>query len=223
MSGQTGLSNFITAKGHGAYPFWWGGGSDDGDADLQVWWSEKFGAEKFYHSKCTGLSLKMRGVPCTHLMFAKDTNAGQSYLYTDSYCCKSQASSSGGGSGGPGEILYPSQGNFMDIFTYQGDVDFNGVITRAKLSTTRTSFLPPNPSLISGTSLTWMASQSNKVKEAQDRLIKGILRALVTPSGMITSRIAWTLLQLLTLSLTSQTIARPRQAPAPCRKPVWIG
>jgi len=118
------------AKGHGAYPFWWGGGSDDGTADLEVWWSEKFGAEKFYHSKCTGQSLKMIGVPCTHLMFAKDTNAGQAYLYTDSYCCKSQASSSAG-SGTP-EILYPSQGNFMDIFTYQGDVDFKGVNYQGK-------------------------------------------------------------------------------------------
>jgi hypothetical protein len=118
------------AKGHGAYPFWWGGGSDDGTADLEVWWSEKYGAEKFYHSKCTGQSLKMVGVPCTHLMFAKDTNQGQAYLYTDSYCCKSQASSSAGS--GPTEILYPSQGNFMDIFTYQGDVDFKGVNYKGK-------------------------------------------------------------------------------------------
>merc|ERR1719195_938661 len=28
------------AKGHGAYPFWWGGGSDSGTADLEVWYSE---------------------------------------------------------------------------------------------------------------------------------------------------------------------------------------
>lgn len=119
------------AKGHGAYPFWWGGGSDDGTADLEVWWSEKFGAEKFYHSSCTGQTVYMIGKPCTHLMFAKDTNAGQAYLYTDSYCCKSQASSSGG-SFGPSEILYPSQGNFMDIFTYKGEVDFNGVNYQGK-------------------------------------------------------------------------------------------
>merc|ERR1712097_173927 len=44
----------------------------------------------------------------------------------------SQASASGGGSGGPGEILYPSQGNFMDIFTYKGEVDFNGVNYQGK-------------------------------------------------------------------------------------------
>merc|ERR1711988_505257 len=44
------------AKAHGAYPFWWGGGSDSGTADLEVWYSEKKGAEKFYHSQCTGKS-----------------------------------------------------------------------------------------------------------------------------------------------------------------------
>lgn len=120
------------AKGHGAYPFWWGGGSDSGTADLEVWWSEKFGAEKFYHSTCTGQSASMIGKPCTHLMFAKDTGAGQAYLYTDSYCCKSQATAGGGGSGGSPEILYPSQGNFMDIFTYKGEVDFKGVNYQGK-------------------------------------------------------------------------------------------
>merc|ERR1712048_622960 len=74
------------AKGHGAYPFWWGGGSDSGTADLEVWFSEKKGAEKFYHSQCTGKS-SGKGVklgkgkgsktesswlngPCVHLMIA---------------------------------------------------------------------------------------------------------------------------------------------------------
>jgi hypothetical protein len=45
------------AKAHGAYPFWWGGGSDSGTADMEVYWSEKLGAEKFIHSSCTGQSL----------------------------------------------------------------------------------------------------------------------------------------------------------------------
>merc|ERR1711957_251622 len=26
------------AKAHGAYPFWWGGGSDSADSDIEVWW-----------------------------------------------------------------------------------------------------------------------------------------------------------------------------------------
>jgi len=118
-----------TAKGHGAYPFWWGGGSDSGTADMEVWWSEKFGAEKFYHSQCTGQSSWLNG-PCTHLMFASGTNAGQAYLYTDTTCCNSQASGSGGS--GPAEVLAPSQGNFVDVFTYNGEVDFSGVYYQGK-------------------------------------------------------------------------------------------
>jgi len=118
-----------TATGHGAYPFWWGGGSDSGTADMKVWWSEKVGAEKFYHSQCTGQSSWLNG-PCTHLMFASGTNAGQAYLYTDSQCCNSQASGSGGS--GPAEVLAPSQGNFVDVFTYNGEVDFNGVYYQGK-------------------------------------------------------------------------------------------
>jgi len=119
-----------TAKGHGAYPFWWGGGSDSGTADLEVWYSEKFGAEKFYHSTCTGQSSWLRGA-CTHLMFASGTNAGQAYLYTDSKCCLSQASSGGGGRF-PTEVLNPPQNNFVDVFTYNGEVDFNGVYYQGK-------------------------------------------------------------------------------------------
>jgi len=57
------------AKAHGAYPFWWGGGSDEGTADMEVWWSEKQGAEKFSHSSCTGQSPWLNG-PCVHLMLA---------------------------------------------------------------------------------------------------------------------------------------------------------
>merc|ERR1712072_45095 len=70
------------AKAHGAYPFWWGGGSDSADADMEVWWSEKQGAEKFYHSSCTGKSSGkgmgsgaswLKG-PCYHLMLAPGHN-----------------------------------------------------------------------------------------------------------------------------------------------------
>jgi len=116
------------AKGHGAYPFWWGGGSDSGDADLEVWYSEKFGAEKFYHSSCTGQSSWLSGA-CTHLMFASGRNEGQAYLYTNDKCCKSQATSGGFG---PTEVLSPPQGNFVDVFSYQGEVDFNGVYYQGK-------------------------------------------------------------------------------------------
>jgi len=141
-----------TAKGHGAYPFWWGGGSDDGEADMEVWWSEKQGAEKFYHSSCTGKSSgkglkkgKGKGLgsstswlngPCVHLMFAPGsaesvgsaelTSKPRAYLYKsdESQCCVSQPTS--------GEQLAPSQGNFWNTFTYKGEVDFNGKYYQGK-------------------------------------------------------------------------------------------
>jgi len=118
-----------TAKAHGAYPFWWGGGSDDGDSDLEVYWSETFGAEKFIHSSCTGQSSWLNG-PCVHLYFA-DGPVGYLYLQDESKCCLTEPSSSGGGSG-PSETLAPSQGTFWNTFTYKGEVDFNGVYYQGK-------------------------------------------------------------------------------------------
>lgn len=130
------------AKGHGAYPFWWGGGSDSGDADLEVWWSEKQGYESFYHSTCTGQSSWLQGTACWHLMFAPETAGGEpvSYLFNDAakkgasggQCCLSNPTSGGGGSFGPSEQLAPSQGNFWNTFTDMGEVDFNGVYYQGK-------------------------------------------------------------------------------------------
>jgi len=108
-----------TAKGHGAYPFWSGGGSDDGTADLEVWWSERLQSEKFYHSTCTQPYLGT-GVPCTHLLVGGQPDP-LGYLYTDSKCCKTQPT------GAQAQKLAASQSDFMDDFTYQGEVDFSGV------------------------------------------------------------------------------------------------
>jgi len=124
------------AKAHGAYPFWWGGGSDDGEADLEVYWSEKFGAEKFIHSSCTGQDSWLDG-PCVHLLLA---DGPQGYLYTqdESKCCTTQPTStklnSGAGFPPPGgsETLAPSQSTFWNTFTYKGEVDFNGVYYQGK-------------------------------------------------------------------------------------------
>jgi len=143
------------AKGHGAYPFWWGGGSDDGEADLEVWWSEKLGAEKFYHSSCTGKGSskglkqgKGKGLgssatssswldgPCVHLMLAPgsanqlevgdDSSQPRAYLYkADESKCCISEPTSG-------ETLAPSQGNFWNTFTYKGEVDFNGKYYQGK-------------------------------------------------------------------------------------------
>jgi len=120
------------AKAHGAYPFWWGGGSDSGTADMEVWWSETQGAEKFAHSACTGQSSWLNG-PCTHLMIAPTTassNDGTAYLYTadESQCCISQPSASGGGgSFGPAETLSVPQGTFWNTFQYVDTRSFKGV------------------------------------------------------------------------------------------------
>jgi len=111
------------ATAHGAYPFWWGGGSDSGVADLEVYWSEKYGAEKFIHSSCTGQSSWLDG-PCTHMYFA-DGPVGYMYKSDESKCCLTEPGSSGGS--GVAETLAPSQGNFWNTFTYKGEVDFKGV------------------------------------------------------------------------------------------------
>jgi hypothetical protein len=116
-----------TAKAHGAYPFWWGGGSDSGVADMEVYWSEKSGAEKFIHSSCTGQSSGWSG-PCTHLLFA-DGPKGYLYLQDESKCCTTEPTSGGSG---PVETLAPSQGTFWNTFTYKGEVDFNGVYYQGK-------------------------------------------------------------------------------------------
>jgi len=142
------------AKAHGAYPFWWGGGSDSGTADLEVWWSEKQGAEKFAHSSCTGQSSWLNG-PCVHLMIAPgvaatpgptpppsspssmDSSGPKAYLYTadESKCCISEPSSSHGVGFFPpagAETLAPPQGTFWNTFTYKGIKDFNGVHYKGK-------------------------------------------------------------------------------------------
>ena len=71
------------AKGHGAYPFWLGGGGGSGPpADLEVWWSETKAAEKFYHSACAMTEAGYYyDAPCIHLMTGTQPKP-KSYLYT---------------------------------------------------------------------------------------------------------------------------------------------
>lgn len=121
------------AKGHGAYPFWWGGGSDSGTADLEVWYSEKQGAEKFYHSSCTGQSSWLRGA-CVHLLLSpgvSTTPQGYLYLADESKCCLTQPTTGGGS--GPAETLAAPQSNFWNTFSYQGEVDFSGIYYQGKV------------------------------------------------------------------------------------------
>merc|ERR1712070_146256 len=134
------------AKAHGAYPFWWGGGSDSASADMEVYWSEKQGAEKFIHSSCTGQSSWLNGA-CTHLMIAgtSDQSDSKAYLYKadESRCCISNPGSSANkltsASGkrappapkppppGGSEKLSVAQGNFYNTLEYVDERDFNGV------------------------------------------------------------------------------------------------
>jgi len=125
------------AKGHGAYPFWWGGGSDDGTADLEVWWSEKQGYELFYHSTCTGNGESwLQGQPCYHLMLTPESpNADPlSYLFSEdrSECCLTNPKSSDWTPFGPPLTLAPAQGTFWKTFTDMGTVDFNGIYYQGK-------------------------------------------------------------------------------------------
>lgn len=130
------------AMGHGAYPFWWTGWAhDDDSAPMEAWWSEKQGAEKFYHSSCHGNSPWLDGSACYHLMFAPN-KAGtyQSYLYNQeaedgktraqgARCCTTNPSGSGFG---PSENLGPAQGTFWNTFKDMGERDFDGVYYKGK-------------------------------------------------------------------------------------------
>merc|ERR1711934_143678 len=105
-----------TATGHGAYPFWLGGGGSGGTAHLEGWWSEIQAAEKFYHGTC---SMSEAGygsdVPCYHLMLGTQPSP-TSYLYThnEDFCCISSAAASGHGTV---QKLTPIASNFMDKMT----------------------------------------------------------------------------------------------------------
>merc|ERR1719498_2308152 len=122
-------------KGHGAYPFWMGGEGSDGTSPIEVWWSEKQLAEKFYHESCgmdeAGYS---KNAPCYHLFRGGQPNP-TAYLYTatEDFCCISGPSSSATKpsrrlQSGPGgnELLSAPQSDFMYKMTDSGTMDFKG-------------------------------------------------------------------------------------------------
>jgi hypothetical protein len=112
-------------RGHGAYPFWMGPSGSGGTSPIEVWWSEKQHAEKFYHESCAmdeaGYS---KNAPCYHLMIGTQPNP-TAYLYTakEDFCCVSGPTSSGSGTI---EKLTAPQSDFMDSMTDMGDMDFKG-------------------------------------------------------------------------------------------------
>jgi hypothetical protein len=117
-------------KGHGAYPFWAGPGGQGGSAAIDVYWSEKQLAERFYHASCSMSEVGYSGgtTDCYHL-FVGGQPTPSAYLYTakKDFCCKS----------GPGstftrtlrnvtfppassEKLAAPQSDFMDKMTLTG-------------------------------------------------------------------------------------------------------
>jgi hypothetical protein len=123
-------------RGHCAYPFWLGAsGSCQPGAAIEVWWSEKQLAEKFYHTSC---SMSEAGAskdgPCYHLMLGGQPNP-TAYLYTEKedFCCVSGPTSTRAmtarrlqsGPGGTEKLAAPSS-DFMDNMTDSGEMDFKG-------------------------------------------------------------------------------------------------
>jgi len=101
-----------TGMGHGAYPFWLGGGGGGGTgAPIEVWYSESKASEKFYHTACSMTEAGYSSdVPCYHLMTGASPNP-TAYLYTatEDFCCIS-----GPTSGGRAELLAVPPSDFMD-------------------------------------------------------------------------------------------------------------
>merc|ERR1719197_837502 len=127
-------------KGHGAYPFWAGGAGGEGEAAIDVYWSEKQLAERFYHASCSMTEVGYsKDTDCYHLFVGGQPNPA-AYLYTASkdFCCISGPTSSRGfrspranakfpppGPGGS-EKLAPPQSDFMDSMTLVGTESFSG-------------------------------------------------------------------------------------------------
>lgn len=122
-------------KGHGAYPFWAGGGGSGSSAAIDVYWSEKQLAERFYHASCSMTEVGYSSnTACYHLFVGGQPNP-TAYLYTANkdFCCVSGPKSSRGfrsqyfppGPGGS-EKLAPPTSDFMDKMTLIGTESFTG-------------------------------------------------------------------------------------------------
>jgi len=122
-------------KGHGAYPFWAGGGGSGGSAAIDVYWSEKQQAERFYHASCSMTEVGYSSDTACYHLFVGGQPSPAAYLYTEKkdFCCVSGPQSSRGSRSlqfppGPGgsEKLAPPQSDFMDKMTLTGTESFTG-------------------------------------------------------------------------------------------------
>jgi len=113
--------------GHGPYPFWGNPGGGETPAKIEVWWSEKQSAEKFYHSSCAiaNAGASADG-PCYHLFVGAQPNP-KAYLYSakEDFCCVSSPTGSSQ-SGSQTEQLSAPQSDFMDNMTDSGEMNFTG-------------------------------------------------------------------------------------------------
>merc|ERR1719230_1278689 len=124
-------------RGHGAYPFWAGGGGEGSSAAIDVYWSEKQLAERFYHASCSMTEVGYsKDTACYHL-FVGGQPSPAAYLYTASkdFCCISGPTTSRGlGSlrtgikfpPGGSEKLAAPQSDWMDAMTLSGTESFSG-------------------------------------------------------------------------------------------------
>lgn len=121
-------------RGHGAYPFWEGPGGAGGSAAIDVYWSEKQLAERFYHASCSMTEVGYsKDTDCYHLFVGGQPNPA-AYLYTASkdFCCISGPTSSRGFRSGTqfpptsSEKLAPPQSDFMDQMTLSGTESYTG-------------------------------------------------------------------------------------------------
>ena len=102
-----------TGTGYGAYPFWQGGEGGGSSGPIEVYWSEKQAAERFYHEGCymDEVGYGSGSTPCYHLMTGVLGEA-KGYLYSadGEFCCEST---------GKPEDLAPPQSDFMDEMTLE--------------------------------------------------------------------------------------------------------
>lgn len=116
--------------GHGAYPFWLGPSGKGGQGKIEVWYSEKILAERYYHAVCGMREAGYRtDAPCVHLFTGGQPNpTAHLYTATEDFCCLSGPPAGGRHK----ERLAPPATDFMDDMTYKGEIDFTGVYYKGK-------------------------------------------------------------------------------------------
>merc|ERR1711964_601147 len=104
-----------------------GGGGSGGKLSgpgtpIQTWWSAVQNAERLDHASCSLGGFGISDQACTHLFINGSTgDYGWAFLYTkdESWCCMSSAPKQYT----PCHLTRP-QRNFVDVFNYDGVIDY---------------------------------------------------------------------------------------------------